>query len=80
MGEVLMSKQVRVKKSEQPESTEILAEAIVNIGKATKKLTDSRLNREAIVILIQAKTKINRATIETVLNSLPQLERWYLNK
>jgi len=73
-----MAKRITVKKSDPPESTETLAEAIVSIGQATKKLMDSRLNKEAIIILIQAKTKLSRRDITTVLDSLPQLERWYL--
>ena len=72
-----MSERVKVKKSEQPGSKEILAEAIVNIGNATKKLTSSGINKEAIIILLQAKTKLSKRDIALVLDSLPQLERWY---
>lgn len=72
-----MADRVNVKKSEPPESKEILADAIVNIGKATKKLMQSGVNRTAIVILIQAQTKLSKRDINLVLDSLPQLERWY---
>jgi len=72
---------VKVKKSEPPESTEILAEAIVNIGNAVKKLSDdSGLNKRAIVILIQAETKLSRRDIITVLDSLPRLRSWYCKR
>ena len=68
---------VKVKKSDPPESKEILAEAIVNIGNATKKLQENGLNKRAIIILIQAETKLAQRDIRLVLDALPQLERWY---
>ena len=72
-----MAQRVKVKKSEPPESKEILAEAIVNIGGAFKKLQTSGLNKKAIIILIQAETKLPQRDIKLVLDALPQLERWY---
>lgn len=68
---------VRVKKSDPPESTEILAESIVRISGALDKLSKSGLNREAIVILIQAKTKLAKRDIEAVLNAQRRLAAWY---
>lgn len=72
-----MAQRVKVKKSDPPESKEILAEAIVNIGSAFKKLQASGLNKKAIIILIQAETKLPQRDIKLVLDALPQLERWY---
>ena len=73
-----MSTRVKVKKSaDKPETTEILAEAIVRIGEAFAKLQESGLNRKAIVILIQAETKLSRQQINLVLNALTQLRGWY---
>ena len=68
---------VRVIKSDPPETTEILAEAITNIGDAVVRLNKSGLNRKAIVILLQAETKLSRKDIETVLDALPRLRGWY---
>lgn len=68
---------VRVKKSEPPESTEILAEAIVRIGDAVTILNKNGLNRRAIVVLIQDATKIGRSQINEVLDALPRLRGWY---
>lgn len=69
---------VKIKKSEDnPETPEILAEAITRIGEAFAKLQESGLNRKAIVILIQAETKLNRTEINQVLNALAQLRGWY---
>ena len=72
---------VRVKKSEKnPETTEILAEAIVRISKAFKALQKSGLNEEAIVILIQAQTRLPRRDIANVLRALKRLRGWYCRK
>lgn len=68
---------VRVVKSDPPETTEILAEAITNIGDAVVRMNKSGLNRRAIVILLQAETKLSRKDIETVLDALPRLRGWY---
>lgn len=69
---------IRVKKNEEkPESKEILAEAIVNIGNAARKLSVSGLNRRAIVALLYDMTKINKTEIGTILDGLNQLENWY---
>jgi hypothetical protein len=72
--------QVRVIKSDPPETKEILAEAIVSIGNAAKKLQASGLNKRAIVILLQAETKLPQRDITTVLDALPRLEGWYCRK
>ncbi len=61
----------------KPVPKEILAEAIVNIGKAAKQLQDSGLNKRAIVVLIQDYTKLSKSDIVTVLDALPRLAGWY---
>ena len=68
---------VKVTKSDPPESTEILAEAIVRISEAMTKLTASGLNRNAIVTLIQRETKISRRGINTVIDAQKRLAGWY---
>jgi hypothetical protein len=68
---------VKVKQPEKPVSTEILAEAIVRIGKSFEDLQKSGLNKKAIVILIQAETKLSQRDITTVLDALPRLRGWY---
>ena len=72
-----MNDRVKIKKSDPPESKEILAEAIVNIGAAAEKLKASGVNKRGIIILLQAQTKLPRRDIELVLDSLTQLEGWY---
>lgn len=72
---------IKIKKNEvEPESTEILAEAIVRIGEGFKKLESSGLNQRAIVVLIQDATKLSKGDIETVLDALPRLAGWYCRK
>ncbi len=69
---------IKIKKNEEnPESKEILAEAIVNIGAASKKLLASGLNRDAIVVLLHDATKISKRDINIILNGLTRLEGWY---
>lgn len=68
---------VKVKKSEPPESKEILAEAIVRIGSAMEALSRSGLNEDAIVVLVHHSTKISKKQINTVFAALRQLQGWY---
>lgn len=68
---------IKVQKSDPPESKVVLAEAIVNIGNAAKKLSESGLNEKAVIILLQAETKLSRRDIKLILDSLKQLQRWY---
>lgn len=71
---------VSVKKSDPPETTEILATAIVKIGDNMKALLDSGLNKRAVIVLLHAETKLPQKTIQAVLDALPQLRSWYCNK
>lgn len=59
-------------------ATEVIAESIVQIGEAMRKLEGSRLNRRALIVLLQDVTKLSRGHIENVLDSLGALERIYL--
>ena len=72
-----MKSTVTVKKSEPPESKEILAAAITNISDGLTKLLASGLNRKAIIVLIQAETRQSRTEIEAVLDALARLKGWY---
>lgn len=66
-----------VKNAEKPESKEILAEAIVRIGTSMDALLKSGINERAIVVLIQAETKLSQRDIRTVLGALKKLRGWY---
>lgn len=71
---------VRVKKSDPPETTEILAAAIVRISDGLTQLQRSGLNNDAIITLIQHKTKLSRRDIATVLHAQARLAGWYCKK
>ena len=75
-----MIKKVKVIESEPPETPEVLAEAIIKISSAMRSLLDSGINRHAIVILLQADTKLSRASINLVLDSIDELEDLYCIK
>jgi hypothetical protein len=68
---------ISVKKSTPPESKEILAEAIIRIGEAFDSLQKNGLNKHAIIVLIQAETKLSQRDIKTVIDALPRLRGWY---
>lgn len=68
---------IRVTKSDPPETKEILAEAIVRIGDNVKKLSDSGLNRKAVVLLLHDATKVSKRDIGAILDALPRLRGWY---
>lgn len=58
-------------------STEILATAIRDIAEGVRKLTTTRLNRRAILVLIKDATHIDKCVAERVLNCLEQLDQLY---
>lgn len=58
----------------------VIAQAILDMAKAMKALSTSRLKRETIVALIHDKSRITKGDIEIVLNNLSQLEETWLKK
>lgn len=69
---------VKVNKNpEKPETTEILAEAIVRISEGFEKLQDSGLNEEAIIVLLHDRSKISKRDITVVLQNLRTLKGYY---
>lgn len=68
---------VTVKKSDPPESKEILAEAVTKISDGFTKMLASGLNKQAIIILLQAETKLPQRDIRAILDALPRLKGWY---
>lgn len=75
------ARNVRVIKSEQnPETPEVLADAIVQISKGFEKLLAQGLTKRAIVVLIQGIPGVNtsKVDIETILDNLPKLASYYV--
>lgn len=62
---------------EKPVEKNILAQAIVDIAGAMKKLLASGLNEQAIVTLVAGKTGFGHGTIRTVMQAMSHLERDY---
>lgn len=74
----LYMKRIRVQHPKDGKvSKTVLAEAIMDIGKAAKKLHDSGLNEDAVITLLADKTRLGKRDIKTVLDGLRQLESWY---
>lgn len=55
-----------------------LPEAIEKLATALKKLTDSRLREDTIVLLLHDKTKISKRDIKIILGAMDRLEEVYL--
>ena len=62
---------------EAPVETKVLAQAIVDISEAMKKLSRSGLNRKAIVILVAKDANQYQATVERVMDALENLRKTY---
>jgi hypothetical protein len=69
-----------VQDEQKPHATEIIADSIVEISKAMRKINATRLTRDAIVTLIQRNCGVSRASIEIVLLNLDSLEHDWLKK
>lgn len=77
-----------IKNKEKPETTQILAEAIIKISEAMEKLSkESGLSENALVILIQANSgvlysgsKPSKTTVRVILKSMRTLKGYYLRK
>jgi hypothetical protein len=73
-----------IKNEEKPETPEILAEAIISIGKGFEALSQTKLTNRAIVTLLMdmpdLRAKVSRSDIELVLNNLPKLNSYWIKK
>ena len=54
-----------------------LAEAIMRIGDAMRKLESSGLNRRAVIVLLHDATKLPKRDIELMLDTLPKLQHMF---
>ena len=68
---------VKIVKSDPPETKEILADAIIRISDGFTALQKSGLNMRAIILLIKDQTNLPMRDIELVLKTLPRLKGWY---
>jgi len=75
----------QVKQPEPPNPeipVEVLAQAIVDLSAAFKKVQNGPLSQRALVLLIQDATspKVSQDDIKRVLNVLPELENIFVRK
>lgn len=66
-----------IKNEEKPETTEILAEAVIKISEAFNSLQSSGLNKTAIIVLVHDYTKLPKRDIGLVIDSLSRMKGWY---
>lgn len=57
---------------------EEVAQAIVDIAAGMKKLSASRLKREAIVLLLHEMSKVGKPAIRSILNDLARMDSYWL--
>lgn len=69
---------VKSQDTESPVPVEMIAEAIMEISKAMKVLSTTRLTRAAIVLLISDRSQVSRSNVQLVLNNLENLELLWL--
>lgn len=65
---------------EKPIETKVLAQAIVDIGKAARALAASGLNQKAIVVLVSQDAKLPQYQVKLVLESLQYLAKTYTTR
>lgn len=73
-----------IKNQENPETPEILAEAIIKIADSFEKLLKTELNENAIIQLVLGMPgttgRISKSQIKLVLKNLKTLKGYYLRK
>lgn len=77
-----MSKtKVTVRQSDKPEEeipVEVLATHIAKLADVGKQLSESRLSRRAILLLLSDATGIGKKEIGQVIDAIPDLKKRYL--
>lgn len=77
-------KKVKILKDEENEiPAEIFEQAIIDLAKGFKALTDSRLSKRAIVLLVRdaaGPSKVTASQVAWVLDAAAELERTYIKK
>lgn len=90
-GEEKMEKITVIKDKENPESVEIIADAIIKVAEAFKRINQSRLTRKAIVCLIYeaipltstgygSSKRVGKGDIGLVLDYAEKLKEIYIKK
>jgi hypothetical protein len=73
-----VKKTIRIEQdTDKPVETKVLAQAIVDIGKAARALAASGLNQKAVVVLVAHDAKQPQYVVKQILESLATLARSY---
>lgn len=57
--------------------TETLANAIIKLGDAVRKLDKSGMNKRAIIILLHHTTNMSQKNIALILDAIPKLQKTF---
>lgn len=77
-GRQLSKVNVVQRENEEPIVAEVIADSIVAISDAMRRIENTRLTRAALITLIHANSKVPKRDIELVLNNLSELEATWL--
>lgn len=68
------------KDKDNPEPTEVIAKAIIEVAEAARKLNGSKLKRRAVVLLLKDMTgnSVSNRDIEMVLDCAAELDKRYI--
>ncbi len=73
---------IKIKKNEEnPESKEVLAEAIIKIASGFEQLLNTQLKEQAIVQLLMGMSGmagVSKSQITLILGNLKRLKAWYI--
>lgn len=79
-----MKKNIKIVKSEEaPESTELLAQSIIQVSDGFQKIMNGSLGQRALIVLLHdgiGGSKISKGQIKLVLDNMPRLKAWYIKK
>ena len=73
-------KPVIVQDPEKPVEVSILAKAIVDLSSAAKRLSQSGLNRKAVIVLLAHSSGLGHGTVKLVLDHMEYLQQTYLDR
>lgn len=81
MAKTLRTQTITVKTNEEnPEPVELIAQSIIDVAEAAKKMNDSRLKQRAVILLIKDVTNLPMKDIEAVLNAAGKLKEYYVKQ
>lgn len=69
--------EVKQEEGKEPVAVEIIAQSIIEIAAAMKRVEASRLNRRALVLLVSSTAQVPQYQVVKVLDALDDLEAAY---